>query len=175
MCLVGFTAFSLGLKPVIVVTIFNGIFKMQVKALIDTGSSKAYWVSPDPLDKLLIKKHLGDKGVASGLGKGVQSGCSVDVIDVNIHDGSYGIRIADIPITSVSLDCGKLFSLVLPYSLFLGMVISFDLSDSGTSKLILNTKSNQISYRAESNTAEAVTGVCIDTSDRGLNKLNAFN
>ena len=172
------------MKPIISVNVFVNGKSLPVHALIDTGSTKAFWVGSYPQFNEFATFPIKNNGTASGFGTNQQTNCSVSTMNVNLRYGSHGINFRDIPVTHAKVDHGGLFHLILPYTLFNGFEFGFKPDEQNEfGNFYLNTHDNQINYKAVTGTNDIICGsyVCSDgnTSDNcnmedSIKKVTAF-
>lgn len=146
------------LRPIIPVKLLNSVHTIIVDALIDTGSTKAFWVGDTNLLQLLSKRHISDDGVARGFGTGAQNNLPVEEVDICVRgDNGLGINFRNLPVTNAKLNTGGLFSLVLPYTMFNKFDFGFKRSELGNNgSFYLNADNDQINYNIISGFDECV-------------------
>lgn len=170
------------LKPIIKVKILHNGTITDVRALIDTGTSKPVWVGRKENIRKMSKRHITDNGIMSGFGLKPQTNCAIETIDLCIKDEKYGINFRDLPVVCAELDTGELFSLILPYTMFNKFSFRFEPAGDGCKfgEFIVDTHDSQINYHTIDNNG-MVTSVFADLDDTtckepgiGAREVHAF-
>ena len=161
------------LKPIIEVQIISGVNKIPVQALIDTGSSKAFWVDSKDLFKKFATSQIRNNGTAGGLGIKSQINCPVGTMTINLRDSTHGLNFRDVPVTHAKVENAGLFSIILPYTLFNGFDFGFKPDEQNEfGNFYLDTQDNQINYKAVAGINDTVCGAYVCTDENAFAKHN---